>query len=323
MGFFRSLAALTAWIGVVIAQPAAAQLSEVTGFGSNPGNLKMWTYLPAQLPASAPLVVMMHGCGQTPQDVDVESGWIQMADAYKFALLFPQTTFSESSILSFPCFRSYDSAQNRRGVGEALSIKQMTDWMLSHYPLDAKRVFATGFSSGAIETSVMMASYPEVFAAGAIMSGHPYGCATSYTQFVLCNLLGSSKTPQQWGDLIRSAYPGYKGPYPRVSIWHGTLDTTIRESNAGELVKQWTNANGIDQTADEFSQVNGYPHYVYTTPGGQPRVEHYVMTNASHAIQINITGPYLPKCGSIGGVATQPSFICSVFYAAKWFGIAQ
>ena len=229
---------------------------------------------------------------------------------------------SPNSSLSFPCFRSYEQAHNRRGVGEALSIKQMTDWMLSHYPLDAKRVFATGFSSGAIETSVMMASYPEVFAAGAIMSGHPYGCAASYTQFVLCNVLGGGKTPQQWGDLVRTAHPGYSGPYPRVSIWHGTLDTVIRSSNADELVEQWTNANGIDQTADEVSLVNGYRRSVYANAAAQPRVERYVLTNASHAIQVNITGPYLPKCGSIGGISTQPSLICSVFYAAKWFGIA-
>ncbi|MET0180932.1 MAG: PHB depolymerase family esterase [Novosphingobium sp.] len=320
MTLIRRLAMALALACGLIGGAAHAQLTEVTGFGSNPGNLRMFRYVPAGLPANAGLVVMMHGCAQTPADVDVESGWTQLADAYKFALVFPQTTFVDPAG-QIPCFRSYDAAHNRRGVGETLSIKQMTDWMRARYPIAAGRVFAAGFSSGAIHTPVMLAAYPDVFAAGAILSGHPYGCATNYTEFVGCNVFGRTLTAQQWGDLARGAYRGYRGAYPRVSIWHGTLDIAIRESQAAELVKQWTNLNAIDQTADEVTVLNGYPHYVYKTAAGEPRVEHYQLTFAGHAIQVNTLGLYTPTCGSIGGLATQASSICQVFYVARWFGL--
>ncbi|MET0179424.1 MAG: PHB depolymerase family esterase, partial [Novosphingobium sp.] len=180
MTVLRRLAMALALACGVIAGAAHAQLTEVTGFGSNPGNLRMFRYVPAGLPANAGLVVMMHGCAQTPADVDVESGWIQLADTYKFALVFPQTTFVDPAGL-LPCFRTYLAGHNRRGVGEALSVKQMTDWMRSRYPIAGSRVYAAGFSSGAILTGVMLAAYPDVFAAGGILSGHPYGCATNYT----------------------------------------------------------------------------------------------------------------------------------------------
>lgn len=321
MSFIRKLAVLAAMLFGVSAGAAHAQLTEITGFGSNPGQLQMFEYVPAGLPRGAPLVVLMHGCAQKAEDVDVESGWVGLADTYKFALVLPQTTFTDPDG-TFPCFRSYDPNHNRRGVGEALSVKQMTDWMLRNRNLSRSRVYVTGFSSGAIFTGVMLASYPDVYAAGAIMSGHPYGCASTYKQFTNCNTRGSDKSAQEWGDLVRAAYPGYRGRYPRVSIWHGTLDLVIRESQAEEQVQQWTNAHGVDQDEDEYNYINGYKHYVYKDAAAAPRVEHYKLSLHGHAIAINPFGPYKPKCGKIGGFATQASFICAPYYAAKWFGLA-
>ena len=56
------------------------------------------------------------------------------------------------------------------------------------------------------------------------------------------------KTAQQWGDLVRDAYPGYTGPRPRMQLWHGTNDETLRYPNFGEQIKQWTNVHGLSQT---------------------------------------------------------------------------
>jgi poly(3-hydroxybutyrate) depolymerase len=107
-----------------------------------------------------------------------------------------------------------------------------------------------------------------------------------------------------------------------VSIWHGTADPVIRESNAAELVKQRTTVHGIDQTADEYTVLNGFPHAVYKDAAGRPRVEHYKLTFASHAIQVNTLGLYQPTWGSTG-FSTQSSTVCAAYYAAKWFGIVQ
>lgn len=319
----RGLAVLAAFFLGLIGHAAHAELTEVTDFGSNPGRLQMFTYVPQGLRAGAPLVVMLHGCAQRASDVDDETGWTQMADTYRFAMVFPQTTFVDP--LGFiPCFRAYDSGHNRRGVGEALSVKQMVDWMQRNQAVDPQRIYVSGISSGAFMTSVMMASYPDVFAAGAIFSGIPYRCVDRYIDLARCAVIGRSRTPRQWGDLVRSAYPGYRGPYPRVSIWHGTWDVVVRESNAAELVKQWTNVNGVDQTADEYNLLSGYPHAVYKTAGGEPRVEHYTLTLGGHAIQVNPVGLlHQPACGTATTVGTQLSTICQVYYTAKWFGIAR
>jgi len=305
----------------LVAGAAQAQITEVTGFGSNPGGLKMFRYVPAGLPRGAGLVVMIHGCAQGPQDIDDESGLIQMADTYKFAVVFPQTTFVDPAG-SIPCYRTYDAAHNHRGVGEALSIKQMTDWMLSRYPLARSRVFVAGFSSGAIMSGVMMASYPDVFAAGAFLSGHPYGCATTYEEFVQCNILGKTRTAKEWGNLVRSAYPGYTGPYPRASIWNGPTDLVIRPSMSYELLKQWTDANGVDQTADNVDLVNIYPHGVYRNAAGAARVEQYSITDVGHAIPVSPYSLFTPRCGTIG-YSTQSSSICAVYYVSRWFGLAS
>ncbi|HEX2214716.1 MAG TPA: hypothetical protein VHH12_14935, partial [Mycobacterium sp.] len=151
--------------------------------------------------------------------------------------------------------------------------------------------------------------------------GHPYRCSETYDEFVQCNLFGKSQTPQQWGDLVRTAYPGYAGPWPRISVWHGTTDPIVTQFNAPEVVKQWTNVHGIDDTADVTDLVNGYPHLVYTDSAGTPKVERYVLTGLTHQMAINPIGPLGPKCGVQDGFS-QASAICSVYYVAKWFGIA-
>ncbi|MCL2731290.1 MAG: hypothetical protein FWE15_14850, partial [Actinomycetia bacterium] len=88
------LALLAAGLGVVAsAAPAsAAGLTQVTSFGSNPGNLAMYEYAPANLPAGAPLVVALHGCTQSASDYFTHSGWQKYADLWGFALVFPQTS---------------------------------------------------------------------------------------------------------------------------------------------------------------------------------------------------------------------------------------
>ncbi|HYD07959.1 MAG TPA: PHB depolymerase family esterase [Reyranella sp.] len=292
----------------------------VASFGSNPGALKMYAYVPPGMRRDAPLVVVMHGCNSNAATMDAEPGWIEMADAYKFALVLPETSYVNEP--NYSCFRSWDPAHNRRGVGESLSIKQMVDHMQKAYRTSRTRVFATGFSSGAINTSVLLAAYPDVFAAGAEMSGHPYRCASSYDEFVNCNLFGRTRTAQEWGDLVREAYPGYAGPRPRMSIWHGTADPVVTQLNAPEVVKQWTNVHGIDDTPDVTDLVNGYPHFVWTDSAGTPKVERYVLTGMSHQIAINPFGPLAPKCGVEDGFS-HVSAVCSAYYVAKWFGIAD
>jgi hypothetical protein len=152
---------LRAWERSVQAQPA--RLREVTGFGSNPGNLRMFAYVPDQPAGSPAIVVVLHGCLQTAAGYDYGAGWSTLAERYGFALLLPEQQTANNPQRCFNWFQREDS---ERDQGEALSIRHMVEHMIQTFGIDRSRVFVTGLSAGGAMTSVMLATYPEVFARG-------------------------------------------------------------------------------------------------------------------------------------------------------------
>src|SRR4051794_25128946 len=96
---------------------AAPTLTRVTGFGSNPGALDMYTYRPDGLAAGAPVVVALHGCGQSASDYFGHAGWQKFADQWKFALVFPEQTSANNPL---SCFNWYVTGDTARDQGEAL-----------------------------------------------------------------------------------------------------------------------------------------------------------------------------------------------------------
>ena len=328
----------------------SAELDAVATFGTNPAQLKMWKHAPAKVPAGPrPLVVVLHGCTQTAAAYE-SAGWSDLADEWGFYVLYPEQNTTRNN--SSGCFNwggrwksapqtfvlspeALDLNEIARGQGENESIKEMVDKMKADHPIDDKRVFVTGLSGGGAMTALMLAVWPDVFSGGAIFAGIPYGCATSKKTTAeasecLKNYTGAdaylSRTPQAWGDLVRTAAPSFKGPYPRVSIWHGTSDSVVNNANMTELVKQWTNANGIDQTADANDTVEGFPHAEYKDAAGKTLVETYTITGQSHGTEVAPSAPIDPgqpggaKCGKAGAYILSAG-ICSTYHAAKFFGL--
>ena len=133
----------------------------------------------------------------------------------------------------------------------------MVDHAKTNYGVNGSRVYVSGLSAGGAMSAVMLATYPDVFAAGSIIAGIPYRCATSMVNAFSCMNPGADKTPAAWGDLVRGAYSGYTGPRPRVAIWHGTSDTTVAPLNGTESRDQWTNVRGVSQTPTSTSSLPG------------------------------------------------------------------
>lgn len=152
------------------------RLSPLAKFGANPGALRAHTYMPEGLPKQAPLVVVLHGCTQTAASYDHGAGWSQLADRQGFALLYPEQQRANNPNL---CFNWFVPKDIERDSGEAFSIAQMVETMIEVHGLHRRRVFITGLSAGGAMTSVMLATYPELFAGGAIIAGLPFGCAKS------------------------------------------------------------------------------------------------------------------------------------------------
>ncbi|MBM7113601.1 PHB depolymerase family esterase [Archangium primigenium] len=294
-------------------------LTQVTGFGGNPGNLRMWKHVPANMPANAPLVVALHGCTQTASGY-TNAGWNELAEQLKFYVLYPEQLSANNQNT---CFNWFEPGDITRGQGEALSIKQMVDKMKADHSIDGRRVFVTGLSAGAAMTHVMAATYPDVFAGGAVMAGIPYKCATTMTQGFSCMSPGSDKTPADWASLVRGAYSGYSGPYPRMSFWHGTSDYTVKNSNQNEGMEQWTAVHGLSQTPSVSETVSGYPHKVYKDGAGNALVETYDLTGMGHGTAIDPSTKFpggSAACGTAGAYVLATK-ICSTWHVARFFGL--
>jgi poly(hydroxyalkanoate) depolymerase family esterase len=288
---------------------SAAVLTEVTSFGANPGGLRMYLYVPDTVAPRPGVLVAMHGCNGWAPAFHQGTEFASLADRHGFIVIYPQANKSANGLSN--CFDVWSNEALRHGGGsDPVSIVSMTNHVLQRYNGDPQRVFATGFSSGAMETNNLLATYPDVFKAGAPFAGVPYGC------------LGPAgcgdKTPQQWGDLVRNAYPGYTGPRPRVMTWHGTADSVLPYTMLQEQVDQWTNTHGLSQTpASTDNPQSGWTRRVF----GSGQVEAYTITGAGHdlprtgmaayAIRFfgldggsSTTTPTPPPAGQIKGVGS-------------------
>ena len=309
------MAAAQTWTDKV--DTTESPLIEVTDFGSNPGNLRMLTYVPETLQSSAGLVVVLHGATQTAASYDKGAGWSTLADRFGFALLLPQQHWTNNPLRAFNWFRTEDT---QRDSGEPLSIMQMIEWMVAERGIDPARVYVTGVSSGGAMTSVMLATYPERFAGGAIIAGVPYRAAEGLQEAFESIFQGRSRSAQEWGELVRAA-GAHQGPWPRVSVWHGDADSAVKPMNAYESVKQWTNLHGLDIAASLERSVSGYPHLAWHGSGGEVLVESYTITGMSHGTPVE-PGNRDHQCG-----AAAPYFldvgISSSYQIARFFGLAE
>ncbi|MFE0823296.1 PHB depolymerase family esterase [Streptomyces sp. NPDC058847] len=308
--------ALTAGLLAAGPQASAASLTQVSGFGTNPGNLSMYAYVPDSLPAGAPLVLALHGCTQSANDYHTHSGWSTFADRHGLAVVYPQTSTANNANSCFNWFEAGDSA---RGRGEALSIKQMADKAVAQYGSDPGRVYITGLSAGGGMTANMLAAYPDVFAGGSIASGLPARCAEALTAAYTCMYSPPDRTPARWGDLVRSAAPAGTTSWPRVAIWQGTADTTVRPANATELRDQWTNVWGIGQTpSDTRSLTGGTTVTTYDDASGRPAVEVYSVAGMAHGLAVD-PGSGAEQCGTAGTYYLDT--ICSTYHTAHFWGL--
>ena len=314
------VAALAAWSAPARAQSAA--LVQVTDFGSNPGGLRMWKYVPAGMPGNAPLVLALHACGQQAADY-VKAGWNGLADQYKFYVVYPEQTSANNALNCFnwagnntnPVTGDNDPANLTRGMGENESIKQMVDKMKADYSVDGKRVFISGLSGGGAQTALMLATWPDVFAGGATFAGIPYWCTINKNQVATCLNPGVTHTPAEWGDLVRKDFPGYTGPWPRVAIWQGTKDSVVNPANQTELMKQWTNVHGLGQTPTSSDlPAAGVTRDVYADATGAAVVEVLKVANMDHGVPVD------PKsgCGVAAPYVLDVGVCSAAILAADW-----
>lgn len=286
---------LSALLLAVAAPPAqAAALTEVTGFGSNPSNLRMHVYVPDTVAARPAVVVAVHYCTGSGPAFHSGTEFASLADRHGFVVVYPSATRSGN------CFDvSSPQALSRDGGSDPVGIRSMVAWAQQRYGADPGRIYVTGASSGAMMTNVLLGNYPDVFTAGAAFMGVPHSCFATTDGSgwnSACANGAVDRTPREWGALARAAHPGHSGPRPRVQIWHGTEDSTLRYPNFGEQIDQWTDVHGVSRTpAYTDTPQPGWTRTRYGSGGAQAPVE---------AISVQGVGHSLPAGGMAAGAVT-------------------
>jgi poly(hydroxyalkanoate) depolymerase family esterase len=292
-------------------------LVETTGFGTNPGDIRMFSFVPEKLQRAPALVVVLHGCGQTAAGYDIGAGWSTLAKRYGFALLMPEQQSSNNPRCCFNWFNPEDIA---RDSGEACSIRQMIARMTADLGVDRRRIFVTGLSAGGAMTSVMLAAYPEIFAGGAIIAGLPYGVASNVREALNGMLQSSARPAGELGDLVRHA-SNHKGPWPRVSVWHGSADHTVNPANADAIVKQWLDVHRLPLQPMSEADVDGYPRQIWWNADGETVVESYTITNMAHGTPLGIADND-ERYGAAGAFLIEAG-ISSSYHIANFFGLTE
>jgi len=297
-------------------------MTQVVDFGENPGQLQMLWYLPKVAEKPMPLVVVLHGCTQTGEDVTIHSGWNKLADSLGFAVIYPQTGPFNNVSRCFNWFKPEDVSGRR---GESASIKSMIDYLLAMSLIDEKRVFITGLSAGGAMAVAMMAQYPETFAAGAILTGGAYGLASNAVEASRAMRGKVTKTPEEWGSIVRAQNPDFKGDYPRISIFQGLKDKTVNPVNAQHLVSQWTNLHSaqlLSPLADSTCAGHKYIQCsTWANAKGETVIRLYLFDNLGHAVSID-PGLEINKGGKVGKYFRDTGFH-STWQCAVDFGLTE
>jgi poly(hydroxyalkanoate) depolymerase family esterase len=292
---------------------AAASLQEVTGFGTNPTGLRMHLYVPDRLPSNPALLVAVHYCTGSGPAFYSGTQFASLADRYGYIVIYPSATRSGN------CFDvSSAGALRHDGNSDPVGIVSMVRYVQERYRTDPARTFVTGASSGAMMTNVLLGDYPDVFRAGSAFMGVPFGCfaTTDGSSWNSACANGQiTKSAQAWGDLVRAAYPGYSGARPRMQVWHGDQDATLRYPNFAEEIKQWTNVLGVSQTPVlTDSPQSGWTRTRYGSAATQAPVEAISVAGVGHSLPtsgmaertISFFGLDTPTVPDPSGSATTP-----------------
>lgn len=286
---------LSLFVGVTVAPPSA---QAATGtfteyyYGSN-----FWfkVYVPStyQSGTSVPLMVMLHGCLQNPDDFAAGTRMNQLAEEKNFIVLYPEMNVYANSNMCWNWFYDYNQ---HRGSNEPAIIKGMVDQVKGAYSIDNSRVYVAGLSAGAAMATIMGVTYPDVFRGVGVSAGVEYNAANTATGGINAMKVGGPN-PDLAGYDAYLEMGSYKRRMP-VIVFHGTSDGTVAPVNATQVVGQWAQTNDYVDDGSNNDSVNAaadstttgtvsggrsYTRYVYNDRYGNGLIEYYKVNSMGHA----------------------------------------
>lgn len=186
----------------------------------------------------SPLVLMLHGCSQNPDDFAAGTRMNDVAESRRWLVAYPE---QPSSAQPYQCWQWYEPGHQKRGAGEPASLVAIVDDVQKAFGVDTKRVYAAGLSAGAAMTVILGATYPDVFAAIAVHSGVEYAGATS-SSASLSVLKSGGPSPDTQGDAAWTAMGTLARVVPTLVV-HGQADKVVAPVNGTQVAAQWVRTN--------------------------------------------------------------------------------
>jgi poly(hydroxyalkanoate) depolymerase family esterase len=211
-------------------------------------------------------VVSLHGCTESADQFRQLTRWDSLAEAKGFIVVFPQQSANNNQM---KCWDFFQTAQMKRDAGEPLLIAGITRWVQDHYTIDAHRTFVDGLSAGGAMSSVMAATYPDLYAAAGIGSGCEYAATATCAGY-------KSSDPVAAGQQAYAAMGSHARVMP-VILFEGDKDTTVPPINAQQLVQQWQITDDLADDATANGSIPVQPTGV--VPGQVPNGHAYTDTN--------------------------------------------
>jgi poly(3-hydroxybutyrate) depolymerase len=158
------------------------------------------------------------------------------------------------------------------------------------HAIDPARIFVTGLSAGGAMAATMLATYPDVFAGGAIIARLPHGAATGMVQ-AFDRMRGHGLPTTDRLETAVRAGSTHAGPWPRISILHGDADRTVDVVNAEAVGTQWRSLHALPDRPTEIGLVDGVPHRIWLGPDGRVLMEDYLVPGMGHGTPLDTRGP--------------------------------
>lgn len=256
--------------GAPRATPTTAGRFEARRHAGAYGGLDYRLYVPPGARPGMPLVVMLHGCTQTPEDFATGAGMNRLADRHGVLVAYPAQSQSANAQRCWNWFRPGDQARDR---GEPALIAGIAREVMAEHAVDAGRVFVAGLSAGGAAAAIMAAAYPDLFAAVGVHSGLAHGAAHD-----LPSALAAMKGPR----------PGRRSTSTFVPLitFHGDRDATVAETNSAAIIAATlAGSDRLTHTEERGTSAGGrsWTRSTHKDEAGRSRVEQWTIHGAGHA----------------------------------------